>query len=312
MSELPLRNTFGNYLSENGEKYKNIVVLDADLSSSTRTCKFAESFPDRFFNMGIAEQNMLGSALGFAISGKTPIVSGFSIFTTGRAWEFIRFACHDNLNIKIITTHGGIVGEDGSTHNALEDLSLMSSLPNLSVLVPADNKELIQILDYTLNTEGPFYIRLPRDFFPNIHDDNYIFSVGQPDVLREGNDICIVGTGYGVFLGLKSAPIIEDQLKMSVKVVNLPTIKPINQKSLMKEVEKVKGIIVVEEHNIYCGFGSILARIISEKNPTPMRFVGVVDSFGQSGQREHVLNALRINTDNIVEQVNGLVNDLIL
>ncbi|MDX1798701.1 MAG: transketolase family protein, partial [Candidatus Lokiarchaeia archaeon] len=167
-----LRDTFGNFLVEEGHKNNDIIVLDADLSTSTRTNKFAKEFPSRFFNMGIAEQNMIGTALGFAISGKIPIVSGFSIFTTGRAWEFIRFACHDNLNIKIITTHGGIVGEDGSTHNALEDFSLMTSLPNLTVLVPSDNIELVKILEYALNTEGPFYVRLPRDSFPKIHTAN--------------------------------------------------------------------------------------------------------------------------------------------
>jgi len=160
---------FGNFLVENGKKYKEVVVLDADLSSSTRTSNFAKAFPNRFFNMGIAEQNMLGTALGFAISGKIPIVSGFSIFTTGRAWEFIRLACHDNLNLKIIVTHGGLVGEDGSTHNALEDLSIMSTLPNLTILVPADRIELVQMLEYALNTNGPFYIRLPRGSFPKIH-----------------------------------------------------------------------------------------------------------------------------------------------
>ena len=175
MSDLTLRDTFGNYLIEIGEKNKDVIVLDADLSTSTRTSKFAEIFPKRFFNMGIAEQNMLGTALGFAISGKIPVVSGFSIFTTGRAWEFIRFVCHDKLNVKIITTHGGIVGEDGSTHNALEDLSIMAILPNLTVLVPADNIELVQLLDNAFNIEGPFYIRLPRESFPKIHDENYKF-----------------------------------------------------------------------------------------------------------------------------------------
>ena len=179
MAEPTLRDTFGDYLVENGNKLKDIVVLDADLSSSTKTFKFAEKFPDRFFNMGVAEQNMLGSAIGFAISGKTPVVSGFSIFTTGRAWEFIRLASHDNLNVKIITTHGGIVGEDGSTHNALQDLSLMSTLPNLNVLVPVDNIELVEMLEFAFNMEGPFYIRLPRDSFPKIHDEDYKFYIGN-------------------------------------------------------------------------------------------------------------------------------------
>ena len=293
---------------KNGNKYKDIVVLDADLSSSTGTYKFAKAFPERFFNMGIAEQNMVGVALGFAISGKTPVVSGFSIFTTGRAWEFIRLACHDNLNIKIITTHGGIVGEDGTTHNALEDLSLLATLPNLNVLVPSDNIELIQILDYALNNEGPFYIRLPRAGFPIIHKNNYNFKFGCLDILKDGTDICLIGTGYCNYLNLQAASIIENQFNISVKIVNLPTIKPINESNLVKELEDVKGIVVIEEHNIYCGVGSILARIISEKNNLPMRFVGINDSFCSSGKREDILESYGLNTRNIIEQVEHLLD----
>ena len=307
MLESNLRDTFGSFLSEIGKKNKDIVVLDADLSSSTRTNKFAEVFPERFFNMGIAEQNMLGAALGFAISGKTPVVSGFSIFTTGRGWEFIRLACHDNLDIKIITTHGGIVGGDGSTHNALEDLSLMSILPNLTVLVPADNIELIQILEYSFNNEGPIYIRLPRNSFPKIHHDDYLFSPGKCDVLKEGNDICLIGTGYGSVFGLQSAQKIENQLNISLKVINLPSIKPIDKNNLKDEIKNIKGIIILEEHNIYCGLGSILARIISETNPKPIEFIGINDSFIQSGTRDTLLNFYGFNLENIIKKIDSLL-----
>ncbi len=310
MSELDFRETFGNYLVKNGENYKDVVVLDADLSSSTRTNKFAQAFPKRFFNIGIAEQNMLGAALGFAISGKTPVVSGFSIFTIGRAWELIRFACHDNLDIKIITTHGGIVGEDGSTHNSLEDLSMMSSIPNLTVLVPADNIELLQILKYVFTNRGPFYIRLPRYSFPKIHSDDYIFSLGKPDILKDGNDICLIGMGYGSTLAFQTAKIIEKRLNISVKVINLSTIKPIDQKELIKIVLNVKGIVVIEEHNIYCGFGSIISRIVSENSPKPMRFVGIYDSFLQSGTRESILNYYGLNFDNILKNTKNLLSKL--
>jgi len=303
MSEPTLRDTFGNYLVEIGKKNKEIVVLDADLSSSTRTFKFAKAYPNRFFNMGIAEQNMLGTALGFAISGKIPVVSGFSIFTTGRAWEFIRFAAHDNLNFKIITTHGGLVGEDGSTHNSLEDLSLMAALPNLNILIPSDNVELNEILNYTFNTEGPFYVRLPRGSFPKIHEDKYKFSIGKPEIIKDGNDICLIGTGYGSTLALKSANLIEEQIKISIKVINFPTIKPIDKKSLLKEIKSVKGVVVIEEHNIYCGFGSIIARIISENNPKIIKFVGINNSFGESGKRKELLNSYGLNVETIIEQI---------
>jgi len=307
MSEPSLRDTFGNYLVKIGNIFEDIVVLDADLSSSTRTSKFAKAFPNRFFNMGVAEQNMLGVALGFAISGKTPVVSGFSIFTTGRAWEFIRFACHDNLNLKIIPTHGGIVGEDGSTHNALEDLSLMSTLPNMTVLVPADNIELVQILEYVINTEGPAYIRLPRGSFPKIHDENYKFFIEKPDVIKNGEDICLIGIGYGSFLALQSASEIEKKLNISVKVINLSTIKPIDKIQLINEIKNVKAIILIEEHNVYCGVGSILARIISENSPLPIKFVGINNSFGESGKREEVLSFYGLNIKNIMDKVYSLL-----
>lgn len=307
MSEPPLKETFGNFLVEIGEKNKDIVVLDADLSSSTKTIKFAEIFPDRFFNMGIAEQNMLGTALGFAISGKIPVVSGFSIFTTGRAWEFIRLACHDKLNIKIITTHGGFVGEDGSTHNALEDLSLMAALPNLKIFIPSDNIELLKILEYSFNNVGPIYIRLPRGSFPKIHNKEYKFWIGKPDILKEGDDICLIGTGFGSILAINSVISLEKKLKISLKVINLPSIKPIKTKLLIQEIKNTKGIIVIEEHNIYCGFGSILARIVSENDPKPMKFIGIEDSFGQSGKREILLDKYGINEKKISEKLQEIL-----
>ncbi|UCD01528.1 MAG: transketolase family protein [Promethearchaeota archaeon] len=307
MIKADLRDTFGEFLVKLGKKNYNVVVLDSDLSYSTRTNKFAKKFPSRFFNMGIAEQNTLGTALGFAISGKIPIVSGFSIFTTGRAWEFIRFACHDNLNVKIITTHSGFVGGDGSTHNALEDLSLMSSLPNLIILIPTDNIELIKMLEFTFDTKNPFYIRLPRGYFPKIHDEDYEFLIGQPDILKDGDDICLIGTGYGTLLALESTPDIEKELKISIKIINLSSVKPINNKTLIKEIKKTSGVVTIEEHNIYCGFGSILARIISENYPMPMKFIGINESFGQSGNREKLLNFYGLNKNKITEQIRNLL-----
>jgi transketolase len=307
MPEQDLRDTFGEFLVKIGSSDNNVVVLDSDLSSSTRTYKFGREFPDRFFNMGIAEQNMLGVALGFAISGKVPVVSGFTIFTTGRAWEFIRLACHDNLNVKIITTHSGFVGGDGSTHNALEDLSLMCSLPNLKILNPSDNIELIGMLKYIFDVEGPFYIRLPRGSFPKIHNEDYKFLIGEPDVVKEGDDICLIGTGYGTILALESVPDIEKNLKVSIKIVNISSVKPISVLKLIKEVSNARGILVLEEHNIYCGFGSIIARIISEHLPMPMRFIGINESFGQSGNRESLLNIYGLNTKNVTEKVKNLL-----
>ena len=310
MSEKSLRDVFGDYLVEVGKYLKDLVVLDTDLSYSTRTYKFAKAFPKRFFNMGIAEQNMLGTALGFAISGKIPIVSGFTIFTTGRAWEFIRMACHDRLNVKIITTHSGFVGEDGSTHNSLADISLMATLPNLIVLVPMDNIELQKMLKTTIDSNGPFYVRLPRGSFPIIHDKNYRFKIGQSDILKDGNDICLIGTGYGSSLAYFSAPQIEEELECSIKVINLSTIKPINENQLIKEVKNMKGVVIIEEHNLYCGFGSILARIISEKYPIPLKFIGVNNTFGQSGKRKQLLDTYGLNYENIKKQIQDLLKSI--
>lgn len=307
MTEFSLRDVFGDFLVEYGKNESRLVVLDSDLSSSTRTSKFAQIYPDRFFNMGIAEQNTLGSALGFAISSKIPIVSGFSIFITGRAWEFIRFACLDNLNVKIVATHGGFVGEDGSTHNALEDLSLMSTLPNMRILVPLDHIELTQMLPFVVENDGPFYLRLPRGNFPQIHDSNYKFELGHCDVIREGNEVCLIGPGYGGILAYQAADSIEEQLGISIKVINLSSIKPINTKELKNEIKGLKGVIVIEEHNYYCGVGSILARILSEDLNLPMRFIGIRNTFGQSGDRKELLKKYGLNYETLKEKIQTLL-----
>lgn len=306
MTEKALRDVFGDFLVENAEKYENMIVLDADLSSSTRTYKFAEKFPERFFNMGIAEQNMMGTAIGFAISGKIPVVSGFSVFTTGRAWEFIRLACHDNLNVKIIATHGGFVGKDGSTHHALEDINIMATLPNLNILVPCDELELIQMLDYAFNSDGPFFIRLPRGSFPKIHEKDYNFHLGKPDLIKEGKDLCLIGSGYGVHLALNSVRKIEEEFNLPIKVLNLHTIKPIDSKELSKQLETVKAVITIEENNSYNGIGSIISKILSNKNPRLIRSIGL-ENFGQSGNRKDLLDFYGLDCENVMRIVKDLI-----
>ena len=285
------------------------MVLDADLSVSTRTSTFAQKFPSRFFNMGIAEQNLLGTALGFAISNKIPIVSGFTIFTTGRAWEFIRLACQDNLNVKIITTHGGFVGEDGSTHNALEDLSLMSILPNMHVLIPSDNIELRQMMHVSIKTPGPFYIRLPRGSFPTLHDKTYQFKLGYPEVLMDGDKLCLIGIGYSSYLSLESAKKFQQKYGKNIKVLNLSTIKPINLHLFLQELNNFEKIIVIEEHNKYCGVGSIISRILSESSPKFVNVIGVNESFGQSGSRELNLKAHGLEINNILKSIEKILED---
>jgi transketolase len=307
LTNISLRDVFGDFLVEYGKKNANFVVIDVDLSSSTRTVKFDQQFPNRFFNMGIAEQNAMGTAIGFAISAKMPIISGFSIFNTGRAWEFIRMVCHDNLNVKIITTHAGFVGEDGSTHHALEDLSLMGVLPNLNILVPIDGIELTQMLIDAFNTEGPFYIRLPRNVFPQIHNETYKFKRGNIDLLKDGKDICLIGNGYGSILAYQSVNQLESELNISIKVLNLSTIKPLNSSVLVKELKNMKGALVIEEHNSYWGVGSMLAKLASEISPIPMRFLGINDSFGKSGSRQGLLSKYGFTYENL----NKLVGELL-
>jgi transketolase len=173
----------------------------------------------------------------------------------------------------------------------------------MNILVPSDNIELIEMLHFVFNYEGPFYVRLPRGAFPKIHNDNYKFNLGEPDILKEGKDVCIIGMGYGSVLAYESVNKIEEQLDLSIKVINFPTIKPINKKSLLNEIQSVKGVVIIEEHNIYCGFGSIIARIISENNPKIIKFVGINDSFGESGKRKDLLDSYGLNENRIIEQI---------
>lgn len=308
MSDEPLRNKFGDFLMKNAEKYENLVVLDADLSSSTRTYKFAKKHPHRFFNFGISEQNMVGAAMGFAISGKISIVSGFSLFTTGRAWEFIRMACHDNLNIKFITTHAGFVGEDGSSHNALEDISLMATLPNMNILIPADNIELEKMLAFALEKQGPFYIRLPRVSFPRIHDKEYVYSQEEIDVIKEGKDLSIIGIGCGISFANQHISKIEKEFNISIKMINLSTIKPLPEKDLIQVLRDIKKILVIEEHNLFCGITGILARIFSEKTPKNIKAIGVHESFGESGKREAIMQKYGFNRTNLTNKIQALLD----
>ncbi|MHA2051927.1 MAG: transketolase family protein, partial [Promethearchaeota archaeon] len=221
--------------------------------------------------------------------------------------EFIRLACHDKLNVKIITTHGGFVGGDGSLHDALEDLSLMSTLPNLTVLIPSDQIELLEILKYVFFNEGPFYVRLPRASFPKIHDNSYVFKPGIPDIIKQGTDICLIGTGYGSTIGLEAANVLEKELEISIMVINMPCIKPFKENFLINEIKNTSGVIVIEEHNIYCGFGSIIARSLSRKCPKLISCVGVQDLFGQSGKRDDLLKFYGLTVNSIRDQIKSLI-----
>lgn len=303
------RDAYGQALKELGEKNKDIVVLDADLSGSTKTGVFRESYPDRFFNVGIAEQNLIGTAAGLATSGKIPFASTFAVFATGRAFEIIRNSiCYPKLNVKVAATHAGLtVGEDGATHQALEDLSIMRSLPNMVVLNPADGVEAKKCVFKAAEHYGPVYIRLGRSGLPVIFDEDYDFEIGKGVELGSGEDVTIIATGIMVQKALDAR---EELLKegISARVINISTIKPIDNDIILKAAKETKGIVTVEEHNIIGGLGSAVAEVLVENYPVPLLRVGVKDSFGQSGTGDDLLKKYGLTVENIIEKVKNIYN----
>lgn len=303
------RDAYGQTLEKLGHENKDIVALDADLSGSTKTNVFAKSFPDRFINVGIAEQNLLGTAAGLAAAGKIPFASTFAVFATGRAFEIIRNSiCYPNLNVKIAATHAGLtVGEDGATHQSLEDISIMRSLPNMVVLSPADGVETEQCIRKAAEYKGPVYIRLGRSGLPVIFEDDYEFQIGKGSLLREGNDVTIISTGVMTEKALLAH---EQLLKegISARVINMASIKPIDKDIIIKAAKETKGIVTVEEHNIIGGLGSAVAEVLVENHPTHQIRIGTQDVFGESGNGNELLEKYGLNVDNIISKVKELNN----
>ena len=303
------RDAYGEALRELGEKNRDIVVLDADLSGSTKTAVFKKEFPDRFFNLGIAEQNLMGTAAGLASAGKIPFASTFAVFAAGRAFEIIRNSiCYPKLNVKIAATHAGLtVGEDGATHQALEDISIMRSLPNMVVLNPADAVETKQCIYKAAEYNGPVYIRLGRSKVPVIFDENYEFEIGKGIELREGKDIAIIATGIMVEKAIVAA---EELAKegISARVINISTIKPIDKDIIIKAANETKGIVTVEEHSIIGGLGSAVSEVLSENKPTYVERIGTQDTFGESGDGNDLLEKYGLNVENIVGKAKKIVS----
>ena len=303
------RDAYGEALRELGEKNRDIVVLDADLSGSTKTAVFKKEFPDRFFNLGIAEQNLMGTAAGLAAAGKIPFASTFAVFAAGRAFEIIRNSiCYPKLNVKIAATHAGLtVGEDGATHQALEDISIMRSLPNMVVLNPADAVETKQCIYKAAEYNGPVYIRLGRSKVPVIFDENYEFEIGKGIELREGKDIAIIATGIMVEKAIVAA---EELAKegISARVINISTIKPIDKDIIIKAANETKGIVTVEEHSIIGGLGSAVSEVLSENKPTYVERIGTQDTFGESGDGNDLLEKYGLNVENIVGKAKKIVS----
>ena len=305
MERVSLRDAYGETLIELGEKDERIVVLDADLSGSTKTVKFAKRFPERFFNMGIAEINMMNAAAGLATTGKIPFVSTFAMFGTGRAWEAVRQTiCYPNLNVKIVCTHGGItVGEDGATHQALEDVANMRNIPNMKVVVPADDVETREIIRNVAFSEGPFYVRLTREKFPRIFQEGKVkFEIGKGHVLREGEDVTIVANGVMTSFALLAAELLERE-GIYAEVIHMAWVKPIDSELIVKSAKKTGAVITAEEHSIIGGLGSAVAEVLVENFPVPMERLGTPDVFGRSGKGWELLHYFKLDEKGIIEKV---------
>ncbi len=298
------RQSYGEMLEKLGEENPNIVVLDADLSAATKTSIFAKKFPDRFFDMGIAEANMMGVAGGMASCGKIPFVSTFAAFATGRAYDQIRSSiCYPNLNVKICATHCGItVGEDGATHQMLEDLALMRVLPNMTVICPSDDVETKCLIKEIANIKGPVYVRLARLATQGIYEENQTFEIGKAVQIGEGTDATVFATGVVVPEAIKAKEILEKE-GIHIRVVDMHTIKPIDKEMIIKSAKETKKLISIEDHSIIGGLGSAISEVLTEEYPCKLVRMGIKDIFGQSGNAVELLKYFGLTSEGIVEMV---------
>ncbi|MEW6007800.1 MAG: transketolase family protein [bacterium] len=307
MEQEATRDAYGKVLVELGRQNPDIVVLDADTSSSTRTNWFAKEFPDRFFNFGVAEANMIGYAAGLALAGKIPFVSSFAVFGSIRPYEQIRTSiCWPNLNVKIVLTHAGIsVGEDGASHQAIEDIAAMRVLPNMSVIVPGDSNETRRVIFACCEHKGPVYIRLGRAKFPLLPDVE--FKIGKARIVKEGKDISLIACGLMVFEALKAAEML-DRDGISARVINMPTIKPIDREAIILAAKETKGIITAEEHSIIGGLGSAVCEVLAEEKPAIVKRIGIQDVFGTSGKPEELMSYFKVDARAIYEEAIKILN----
>ena len=302
--EVSIRDTYGQTLAEIGRDNRDIIVLDADLCPSTMTHYFGKEFPDRFFGVGIAEQNMIGIAAGLAASGKIPFASTFAVFAPGRCFDQIRVSVAlSELNVKIVSTHAGITGgEDGASHQALEDLALMGSLPGFTIVVPADAIETAQVIKAVAAHQGPCYVRLCRPKLPTIYDSSYRFEMGRAVNMRPGKDVTVIAMGVMVAAALEASKELSGD-GIDCRVINMPTFKPIDQAAIVKAARETGAIVTAEEHQESGGLGSVVARIIAAHQPVPLEFVAVKDVFGQSGKPAELLVRYGLTSRDIVKAV---------
>jgi transketolase len=305
MSKIATREAYGKTLAKLGLENENIVVLDADLSKSTKTADFKKVAPERFINMGIAEGNMMSVAAGLATCGKIPFASTFAIFAAGRAFEQIRNSiCYPKLNVKICATHAGLtVGEDGASHQAIEDIALMRSIPNMVVISPSDNIETEAAIKAITEYHGPCYVRLGRLGVRTINDNpDYKFELGKAVTLRNGNEATIIATGIMVDAALEAYNTLAEE-GIRVRVLNMHTIKPIDEEAITVAAVKTGLIVTAEEHSIIGGLGSAVAEVVTSNHPVPVIRVGIKDTFGESGKPEELLKAYGLTADAIVKAV---------
>lgn len=304
-NKIATREAYGKTLAEIGLKNKKIVVLDADLSKSTKTAEFKKVCPERFVNMGIAEANMMTVAAGISTCDKIPFVSTFAVFATGRAFEQIRNSiCYPRLNVKICATHAGLtVGEDGASHQSVEDISLMRSIPNMTVICPSDAVETEKAIKAVTEFNGPCYVRLGRSAVPVINDNlNYDFEIGKAVTLKEGRDAVVFATGIMVSAALEAHDILAEE-GIEAKVVNIHTIKPIDREAVINSAKETHLVVTAEEHSIIGGLGSAVCEVLSEDCPTPVIRVGIKDTFGESGKPVELLEKYGLTAKDIVNAV---------
>lgn len=304
-----IRSVFGKTLAELGKTNQDIVVLDADLACSTQTQIFAKEFPDRFFDTGIAEQDMIATAAGLASVGKIPFAASFAMFITGRAYDQVRNSvCYPEFNVKIIGTHGGVtVGEDGASHQALEDISLMRGIPNMSVIVPADCRECEQVIKFAAENYGPMYIRIPRTNVCDIFDENYEFDFCKARVIEDGNDVTVISNGETLAEVIEACENLKQQ-GYSAQIIHVPVVKPLDGATIIDCVKKTKFVITVENHSIIGGLGSAVCELLSEYYPVPVHRIGVNDTFGQSGKSEQLLDYYGLSAEKLTLSVKKYID----
>ncbi|MDD6310447.1 MAG: transketolase family protein [Firmicutes bacterium] len=306
--KIATRQAYGEALAELGKKYENLVVMDADLSGSTKTSMFKKEFPERFFNMGIAEQNLYGAATGLAMSGKVVCASTFAMFAAGRAFEIIRNSIgYTHANVKVCASHAGItVGEDGASHQTFEDIALMRTIPGMTVVNPSDATATKKLLEQIIQMDGPCYFRIGRAAVPVFYGEDDEIILGKGNVLKEGNDVTIIATGILVSDAVEAAKTLEAE-GINARVIDIHTIKPLDEELIIKAANETGAIVTAEEHSIIGGLGDAVAQVVVKNAPCKVAMVGQLDTFGESGKPDELKKKYHMTADDIVAAVKGVL-----